>query len=213
MSPRSDDSIRADIIKLLENNRHRTFRAKEIAKRLGYTDNVTYRRFRQMLADMDEQGAVMRAKRGQFTVSRSPARVEGILRVNPQGFGFLEVKDREEDLFIRESNMGNALDGDRVLAGLSAPGRGDRRREAEVLEVVERKRTRVVGTFVQKGHFAFVVPDDKRITQDVYVPDDAFNGATDGVKVMVSIDRFDDRRASPEGRVLEVIGDASDPRV
>jgi ribonuclease R len=205
--------IRKEILSLLQNNGHKTFRAKEIAKRLGYDDNTEYRAFRGVLRELDEEGVVARARRGEYTLPRKPSKIEGTLRMNPKGFGFLEVEGASDDLYIREANTGNALDGDLVLAGLSAPKRGDRRREAEVLEVIERRRNKVVGTFSKKGHFAFVVPDDNRVTQDVYVPENAFNNAKDGDKVVVSIDAFEDRRASPEGRVLEVIGPSSDPSV
>lgn len=209
----SRKQIKRDILRLLKNNGQKAYRAKEIAKELGYKDNKTYRRFQDVLSEMDEQNMIGKAARNQYTFKPRPTKLEGILRVNPQGFGFVEVPGFKEDLYVRETNMKTALDGDKVLVGLAAPSRGDRRREGEVLKVLERRRTQVVGTFQVKGHFAFVVPDDRRVTQDVYVPSEAFNGAQDGNKVLVSIDRFDDRQASPEGRILSVIGDASDPNV
>jgi ribonuclease R len=205
--------IRKEVLSLLRNNGHKTYRPKQIAKDLGYHDNHTYREFRRVLQELEEERGVVRARRGHISLPRKPSKIQGTLRVNPKGFGFLEVEGDTDDLYVRESNMGNALDGDLVLAGLSAPTRGDRRREAEVLEVLERRRTKVVGTFRKKGHFAFVIPDDNRVTQDVYVPKESFAGASDGDKVVVSIDAFEDRRASPEGRILEVIGPSSDPGV
>lgn len=205
--------IKRDILGILKRNKNKSFRPKQIAKELGYKDNQVYQRCLDVLSELDEQRVIGRANGGRYTYKPRPTKIEGILRVNPQGYGFVEVEGRDEDLFVREANMKTALDGDRVLVGLAAPGRGDRRREAEVLEVLERKRDRVVGTFQRMGHFAFVVPDDKRITQDVYVPEEAFNGASDKDKVVVSIDRFDDRRASPEGRILTVVGPSGDPNV
>lgn len=209
----SRQQIRSDILQLLKNNGKRAYRPKEISKRLGYTSNKVYQLFRDVLTEMEEQDLVGRAKGGKYVFRSRPTKIEGILRVNPQGFGFVETEELEDDLFVRETNMGTALDGDRVLVGISAPVRGDRRRECEVLKVIERKRTEVVGTFKQTGHFAFVVPDDKRITQDIYVPEENFGGAKNGDKVVVSIDRFEDRKASPEGRVLRVIGPGNDPAI
>lgn len=205
--------IKRDILNVLKNNGKKAYRPKELAKALGYKDNRVYRRFEDVLSELDEQNLIGKAKGGRYSYKPRPTVVEGILRVNPQGFGFIEVEGRKEDLFVRESNMRTALDGDRVLAGLAAPGRGERRREAEVLKVLERRRVQVVGTFQRMGHFAFVAPDDRRVTQDVYVPESEFAGASDGDKVVASIDRFDDRRASPEGRVLTVLGPGDDPGV
>lgn len=209
----SRQTIRRDVLRLLKNHGRRAFRPKEIAKRLNYTDNRVYALFRDVLTEMDEQQLIGRIKGGRYTYRPRPTRIEGVLHVNPQGFGFVEVEGEAEDYFVRGHNMGTALDGDRVLVGLAAPARGDQRREAEVLQVLERRRTQAVGTFRKKGHFAFVLPDDQRLKHDVYVPHEAFNGATDGVKVVVSIDAFDDPHASPEGRVLQVLGDGDDPRV
>ena len=205
--------IRRGVLGLLKNNGQRAFRPKEIAKRLNYIDNRIYRLFRDVLSEMEEQRLVSRIKGGQYIYKPRTSRLEGTLRVNPQGFGFIEVPGQADDFFVRSSNMGTALDGDLVLVGLAAPARGDKRREAEVLKVVERKRTQAVGTFRKQGHFAFVLPDDQRLTHDIYIPREAFLGAKDSDKVIVSIDRFADARASPEGRVLQVLGDGDDPRV
>jgi ribonuclease R len=136
----------------------------------------------------------------------------GRLIAKSQGYGFVEVEGQDEDYFIRENNMGTALSGDVILVGLGAIKKGDnKRRECEVIEVVERKRTQVVGTFRDKGHFAFVDPDDTRITQDIFISHQDFADATDGDKVVASIDKFEDRKASPEGRVLRVLGPGTDP--
>ena len=205
--------IRRDILSLLKNHGNRSFRPKEMAKRLGYADNLMYRTYRDVLAEMDEQNMIARVKGGRYAFKARPTRIEGVLRMNPKGFGFVEVEGMAEDLYVRESNTGTALDGDTVVVALAAPNRGEQRREGEVLEVVSRKRVQTVGTFRERGRFAFVEPDDNRLVQDIYVAEGDFAGAQDGDKVMVSIDRFPDRRASPEGRILQVIGSASDPAV
>ena len=129
----SRHQIRRDVLGLLKNHGHRAFRPKEIAKRLNYADNRVYRLFRDVLAEMDEQHLIGRIKGGRYLYKPRPSRLEGTLRVNPQGFGFIEVPGETDDFFVRGYNMGTALDGDRVLVGLSAPARGDQRREAEVL--------------------------------------------------------------------------------
>jgi ribonuclease R len=171
-----------------------------------------------VLQELDEANLVEKVKGGQYRHRKQRQRsvAEGVISVNPGGFGFVTVEGLDEDVFVPQSRMRTALDGDRVRVELAAPvrnGRDDDRREGEVIEVIERGRTQTVGTFDRMGHFAFVKPDDPRLTRDVYVPREAFNGAEEGDKVVVSIDVFDDPKASPEGRVLEVLGPASDSRV
>ncbi len=209
----SRDRIKHDILRVLKQNRNKAYRPKQLAKELGYSDNRDYQEYLDVLRELDEKRLIARSDGGRYTYKPRPTTIEGVLKVNPQGFGFVDVEGHDEDIYVRESNMGTALDGDRVLVALAMPKRGDRRREAEVLEVLERKRTRIVGTFQKMGHFAFVVPDDKRVTQDVYIPEEHFGSASDGDKVVASIDRFDDRKASPEGRILEVIGPGKDAKV
>jgi ribonuclease R len=209
---KSTQQIRQEIVRLLRNHGQKSFRAKEIAKRLDYRDNITYRRFQEVLSDMETEKMV-NVDKGRYGYRPQQTRLEGILRVNAQGFGFVET-DGGEELFVRENNMGTGLHNDRVRVGISAATRrGGDLREGEVLEVLERSRKQTVGTFVGHDHFGFVKPDDRRLNQDIYVSKDDFNGAKNGDKVLVSIDRFEDRHASPEGRILEVIGRASDPGV
>jgi ribonuclease R len=210
--------LKRQILSLLSNHGDRAFRPKEIAKSLNVKDNQRYRIFRDVLQELDEGGLVERVKGGQYRHRKARRRnvVEGTITVNPGGFGFVAVEGGGPDVYVPQNRMKTALDGDRVRLELAAPIRGghdEPRRQGEVVEVLERGRTETVGTFDRMGHFAFVKPDDPRLTRDIYVPREDFNGAQEGDKVVVSIDVFDDPKASPEGRVLAVLGPASDPRV
>jgi len=205
--------LRKQALDFLRDHSEKWYRANEIASALHIKDHDRYLTFCDVIADLAAQKLVRRRKRKYQHKPVANRRV-GVLSVTPHGYGFVQDVDEDEEYFIREYNMGEAFDGDLVRVGIAAKAGGrDKKRECEVLEIVERRRTKVVGTFRRKGHFAFVEPDDQRIPQDVFVPQEAFNGAEDGQKVMVSIDRFEDRKASPEGRILRVIGDASDPNV
>ena len=204
--------MRARILKALRSEPERWFRSGDLAQAMDIEDNEEYLHFVDVLAELSAQKLVRRDRR-TYRYSPTTDRRTGILHCHPHGFGFVEAVDSEEEFFIREHNMGEALDGDLVRVGVAAKAQGDKKRQCEVIEVLDRRRDKVVGTFQRRGHFAFVDPDDQRILQDVYVPEEAFNGATDGDKVQVSIDRFDSRKASPEGRILRVIGASDDPNV
>lgn len=207
----TSQDVRRDVLRLLKNNGKKEYRSKEIARQLNYKSQDAYRLFMDVLHEMDEQKLIARVKGGKYTYKSRPSTAEGVLTVHPNGFGFVTVEGMEQDLYVSEHNMDTALDGDRVLVEVAAPTRGDHRRECEVIKVIERKRTQIVGTFRRVGRIRFVVPDDKRITKDVLVDEEDVNGANDMDKVVVSIDSFEDRKASPEGRILQVIGPSSDP--
>jgi len=206
------DTLRQDILTFLRNHPNDAFRSHEIAKGLKIEDNETYLRFCDVLAEMAAQKLIQKKGR-KYTAKGDKRYRTGMLNAHPQGYGFVEAMDSEEEFFIREPHMGEALHGDLVRAAVAARAPDDKKRECEVVEVVERRCSQVVGTFHHRTDFAFVEPDDQRILQDVYVSPDAFNGAQDGEKVIVSIDHFDDRKASPEGQILRVIGSADDPKV
>ena len=208
----SANELRQQILQFLREHPNEAFRSHEIAQGLGIEENERYLRFCDELAEMNAQHVVARDGRKYELKSQTTHRV-GVLRCKPQGFGFVQAVDSDEEFFIREPHMGEALHGDLIRVAVAARAADDKKRECEVVEVVERRRTQVVGTFHHRGNYAFVEPDDQRILQDVYVPSEAFGGAEDGEKVAVSIDRFDSRKASPEGRILRVIGPADDPNV
>ncbi|GIV61348.1 MAG: ribonuclease R [Rhodothermaceae bacterium] len=211
--PGTPETMKRAILGFLRRNGQKAYRPKEIARHLGVKEQEAYALFQETLTHLAEQRLVARRKGNRYAYRPQPKKLVGTLSVHPRGFGFVTVEGEADDYYVPANRMGTALDGDRVRIGLAAHRRGDQRHEAEVLEVLERRRTRTVGTFLKKGHFALVRPDDTRIVHDIYVPREAFHGARNGDKVVVSIDLFDDPHARPEGRVLQVIGRADDPAV
>jgi ribonuclease R len=209
--------LKRQILALLRNNADKAFRGKEIATRLNIRENDRYQAFSETLEALDEAGLVSKAKGGRYQHRpRTELHTgEGTLRMDPQGHGFVAVP-AHGDYYIPATRLSTALHGDWVRIALAADVKDrpdSRHQEAEIVEVLERKRVQTVGTFEKMGAFAFVKSDDRRMHKDVYVPEDAFNGAKQGDKVLVSIDAFTDPKAAPEGRILDVLGDASDPRV
>lgn len=210
-----DDSarqrMRSRVLSLLRNHGDRLFRPKELAKRLDIRRRADYELFHEALDDLVAEGQAARVKGGRIGYRKRSARVEGVLSTRAQGYGFVRVPGEDEEYYVNERRMGTALDGDTVVVVLDAPSRDERRREAEVIEVVRRGRSQTVGTFRSRGRYGIVDPDDRRLTRDIIVSDTG--AAQDGDKVVVSIDRFDDPREAPEGRVLRVLGPSDDAAV
>ncbi|NBW93093.1 MAG: RNB domain-containing ribonuclease [Bacteroidetes bacterium] len=205
--------IRDEILHLFRNHGKHTFRPKEVAKKLGYRSNEDYRLCRALLEELESEGLIRRMKGNTFGLRPRESRLEGRISVHPRGYGFVRVEGMSEDFYVRERRMSTALDGDLVRIGLAARKPGDERREAEVLEVLERRRRTAVGTLEHSGSFAVVTPDDRRLTHDIYVDLATIGEARTGDKVQVSIDAFEHRGGAPRGRLLKVIGSADDPRI
>ena len=213
---RDADVLRSQVLSFLANHGDRAYRAKEISKSLNIKNHGRYQTLLSVIDDLRDQGKVDSLKGGRIQHKSKPTKeAVGKISVSPQGYGFVELDDGTE-LFVRPARLGTALDGDRVRVALAAEKRNrdpDKLREAEVEGVVERGRARTVGTFSTTGKSGWVDPDDQRITKDIYIPKDAWNGAAPGDKVVVTIDAYDDPKASPEGTVVSILGPADAPGV
>ena len=169
----------------------------------------------------DERGRIeyispRRAHQRQPSQSRG---LVGRLRVNRRGFGIVKVEGSDQELFIAPKFMKTALHGDVVSVvpfAHSVKGRRtteEGRTEGEIVAVVERTYTTVVGTVERTMHFTVVVPDDERFTRDIYVSGAEAKGAQRGDKVVVQLLPWENEHMNPEGVVIEVLGPSGDARV
>lgn len=125
---------------------------------------------------------------------------------HPRGFGFLEIPEAEEDIFIPEEGIGTALHGDTVQIIVKKDGKDGKRCEGEVVKVLERGTREVVGTYQQCDGFGFVVTDNQRFLKDVFIPAGKSLTAEDGDKVLAEIKDHGNKRRSPEGKIIEILG-------
>ncbi len=215
MADRRDaDALQKQILSLLEKHPEKAYRAKEISRALDVTNQGRYQTLLEVVDALRDAGTVD-SNRGRIQHRAPRNEAVGTLSVAQQGFGFV-MADNGEEFFVRPRRMGTALHGDRVRVALAAQTknqRSDEKREAEVIALVERVLKQTVGTFSTTGKSGWVVPDDKRVTHDVYVARDGWNGASPGDKVVVSIDEWRDPKAAPEGTIRSVIGRTGDPGV
>lgn len=128
----------------------------------------------------------------------------GTLSKHRKGFGFVITEDEEPDIYISARSMGGAMNGDRVLVELNPQSRGNSR-EGVIVKIVERCTKELVGTFEKSKRFGFVVADDPRMGEDIFVRKKDFRGAQRGDKVMVQITRYPDKENSAEGKITEII--------
>ena len=216
MADRRDvEALQPQILSYLEKHADRAYRAKEISRALGIKNQGRYQSLLEAFDELRDTGKVATQKGGRVQHRSGDHEAVGRLSVTSQGFGFVALDDGTE-FFVRPNRMRTALHSDRVRVALAAEKRNrpaDQKREAEVVEVVERGMTKTVGTFSTTGKSGWVVPDDHRISHDVFVLRENWNGAVAGDKVVVSIDAFQDPKAAPEGRVLQVLGRADAPGV
>lgn len=111
-------------------------------------------------------------------------------------------EDREHpDVYIHANDMKSAMNGDTVLVKVTSQGPSGGRLEGEIVRIVNRAITQVVGVFQSHEVYGFVIPDDKRINRDIFIPRTNFAGAVDGQKVVAKIVSYPEGRAAAEGRL------------
>lgn len=168
---------------------------------------------KQILEELLAEGRLQITKRGKYL--KGEGRPEGLVGTfisNARGFGFVEIEGREQDLFIPEHEVNGAFHKDTVQVELLKEQRG-KRQEARITAVVSHGLTTVVGTYEKSRSFGFVIPDNDKISSDIFVPAERSKGAVTGHKVVVEITSYGDERHKPEGKVVEILGHANDPGV
>ena len=166
--------------------------------------------FARRLAAMERDGEVLRNRKDAILVAQKADVLAGRVAAHPDGYGFVEREDGGESLFLAPAEMRQVMHGDRVLV---QPGGFDRRgrREARVVEVVERAHRRVVGRLHRERGVAFVVAADRRIQHEILIEPGATGSAKPGQVVTAEVVVQPASHAQPIGRVVEVLGDYGDP--
>ena len=168
--------------------------------------------FRRILQELLAEGKLMLTIKGKYMKSNGKV-LTGTFISNSKGFGFVEIEGREEDLFIPEDKTNGAFHKDIVEVAL-LPGRDGKRQEAQVLKIIARGMTTVVGTFERsRENYGFVIPDNTKLAQDVFVPKEHSMGAVSGHKVVVELTDYGTDKHSPQGKVIEILGHVNDPGV
>ncbi|OYD08178.1 ribonuclease R [Paludifilum halophilum] len=198
-----------DMIEFMLKKAYKPMTAKELQHIFQVEDPEEQSGFLQLLSRLEEEGKIVRTRADRYGVPERLNLVRGRLQGNAKGFGFV-IPDpempHEQDVFIHGNEMNGAMDGDRVLARVHSRRKDGRRPEGEVVRILFRGRSIIVGTYTDSKHFGFVVPDDKRLPADIFIPKEARNGAEEGQKVVVEILRYPNGRKSAEGKVTEILG-------
>lgn len=181
-----------------------------LAHALNLHDDEALEALRRRLKAMERDGQLVCNRRGAWLPVNQADLVRGRVMGHPDGFGFLIPDTGGEDLFLSPRQMRTLFHGDRALArvvGIDHRGR----REGSVIEVLERNTQQVVGRLFMEGGIGFVMPDHKRISQDILIPPESFNQAKPGQIVMVAIREQPSKRTRPIGEVVEILGEHMAP--
>ncbi len=207
--------IKERILKFLKKRARKSFRAKEIAKKLDLIKEYEMGIIKRILNEMVEKGEIVKLPRNKYTFKPNPKILVGRLTVNPNGYGFVEIEDDLggdiKEVFIPPRFIHTALDGDRVAVSVIEKRKG-LLAEGEIVDIIERGRKVITGVLSKKKGIYFVIPDDKHIIRDFYINEKnvkKFNAKV-GDKVAIELVDWIDEGFSPEGRIIEVLGRAGE---
>lgn len=186
---------------------------KQVCSALGIQDATDRLQVLELLEALVANGQLAEPETGRFRyLYNGSSYVEGRLELSQRGTGYVVTPDHPEDIFIREGDLKNALDGDTVRVHLFARRKG-RKAEGEVVEILHRARTEFVGIVDLSPKFAFVVPSSQRMPIDIFVPLQDLNGAKQGEKVVVRMVDWPDLAKNPVGEIIRVLGKPGDNQV
>ncbi len=170
--------------------------------------------FYNFLEELEEDGYIGKTKKGKIASPKSMGYFVGKFVSHRKGFGFVESDEEyTQDLFIPAADVNGAMHNDRVVAEITKPATDERRAEGAIIKVLEREITKVVGEFQSNKTFGFVIADEKKFNQDIYIPKKYFSGAKDGDKVVVQITIWPQAGRKPEGKIIEVLGPKGEKEV
>ncbi|TCT18799.1 RNAse R [Melghiribacillus thermohalophilus] len=208
------DEMKQKVFNFFKENSSRPLSVHEMEEALELYDADDFTLLVKALNELEQEGELVRTRKNRYGLPERMNLIRGNIQVHSKGFAFL-IPDQEgqDDIFIHQNDLNSAMNGDKVLVRIESRGKDKLKPEGTVIRILERNVEKIVGTYEDNGHFGFVIADDKRIPNDIFIPKKAANGAVDGHKVIAKITKYPEGRMSAEGEVLEILGHKNDPGI
>lgn len=199
-------TIRLKITELMEEKNYKPMLKEELSIYFDI-EKKDRQDFYKILDGLEKEGIIIKAKNERYGLLNSEYLISGVLEGHERGFGFVVPKEKtRRDVFIPAENMNGAMHGDKVVATITKREEAGKREEGEIIRIIERSTKTIVGTFEDNKNFGFVIPDEHKISYDIFIPKSQTKNAKTNQKVVVEILTWPEARRNPEGRVVEVLG-------
>ena len=194
-----------NIFKILNEDNSKYYNYKQIAGKMGISDTDGKTQILKKLAELTANKKIKEVDRGKYQINEDKKYHIGTLDVTSNGNGYFICDDFENDIFIPSINLGKGLYQDTVKAYVYKKRRSNKL-EADVVEIIERKKTEFVGVLQMNKTFGFVIPDNNKMYADLFISQNKINGAEHGDKVVATMTDWPENSKNPFGKITQVLG-------
>ncbi|WP_050608204.1 ribonuclease R [Clostridium niameyense] len=205
-------NIRDKIFDFMKEQAYKPMNMKELKRVFDVSKNEE-KEFEDVLRYMEKDGDIVKTRTEHYGIPSRMGLVVGKLQGHQKGFGFVIAEEEREDIFIPASNMNGAMHNDRVVVKILKEEVRKRKCEGEIIRILDRGNKTVIGIYEDSKNFGFVIPDDQKIYQDIFIPKSQRHGAKTGQVVVVEITEYPEKRRNPEGKIIEILGYKEDKGV
>ncbi|KAB8131745.1 ribonuclease R [Gracilibacillus oryzae] len=204
--------LQQKLLDFFQENATKPLSVQEIEESLQLDSSEEFTELMKALNHLENNGELIRTKKNRYGLPEKMNLIRGRIQMHAKGFAFLIPDDEAmEDVYINAADLQSAMNGDIVFVRVDQRDDDGKRAEGVVVRIIERHTKQIVGTYDDNGAFGFVIADDKRIPNDIFVPKGQSKGAVSGHKVIVEITKFPEGRMSAEGEVVQILGHKNDP--
>ena len=208
------------VISTFAENPFRAYNYKQIARRLGLRDQASKDLVYNILEELHLAGELTEVKHGKYMLNPESVQKAGLARKYVTGYvdmkktgkAYITPDDGGDDIFIAANNTHRALHGDYVKV-LLFPRRKSHKKEGEVVEILERKKTIYAGILELSKNFGFVIPDNENMPFDIFIPKSQIKEGINGMKVVARITEWPEHSNNPFGEIVQVLGKPGDNNV
>lgn len=194
------------ITDVFEKSANKPMNYKQVAAKLNLNDAESRDTILEILLEETRKGRFSEPERGKFQLKEQKTFITGIVDMTADGSAFVVPDDEfEEDIFIAPRKLRNALHDDKVKVYVYATNKG-RRKEGEIVEILERAKSEFAGMVKVSERFAFLIPSDRKMLRDIFIPLTELNGAENSDKAIAEITDWPEDAKNPIGRIKQVLG-------
>ncbi len=198
-----------NIFKILNKDSSKVYNYKQIASKLGISDTDGKTQVLKKLVELTANKKIKEVERGKYQINEDRKYSLGTLDITSNGNGYFMSDDYDDDIFVPSVNLGKGLQGDVVKAYVYKKRRSNKL-EADVVEVIERKKNDFVGVLQMSKNFGFVLPDSNKMYADIFISQNKLNGAEHGDKVQAIITDWPEKSKNPFGKISKILGKPGD---